>query len=75
MHSEARKGGTFNVSFVRNGLDYVDPALSYTFEGWGLLHATCARLMNYPDKPRPEGLRLVPEVAASYPRVSRDGRR
>ena len=74
LHSEARKGGTFNVSFVRNSLDYVDPALSYTFEGWSLLHATCARLMNYPDKPRPEGLRLVPEVAASYPRVSSDGK-
>jgi ABC-type transport system substrate-binding protein len=74
LHSEARKGGTFNVSFIRNGLDYVDPALSYSNEGWSLLHATCARLMNYPDKPRPEGLRLVPEVAASYPRVSRDGR-
>jgi ABC-type oligopeptide transport system substrate-binding subunit len=75
LHSKARKGGTFKVSFLRNNLDYVDPALSYTTEGWSLLHATCARLMNYPDKPRPEGLRLVPEVAASYPRVSRDGRR
>ena len=74
LRSEARKGGTFSVCFRRTGLDYVDPALSYSNEGWSLLHATCARLMTYPDKPRPEGLRLVPEVAASYPRVSRDGR-
>ena len=30
--------------------------------------------MTYPDKPPPEGYRLVPEVAAAYPRVSRDGK-
>ena len=35
---------------------------------------TCARLMNHPDKPPPEGLRLVPEVAAAFPRVSSDGK-
>ena len=64
-------GGTFKVSFVTNALDSVDPALSYTEEGWALLDATCARLLNYPDSPAPEGLRLVPEVAAGYPRVSK----
>ncbi len=67
-------GGTFKVSFVTNALDSVDPALSYTEEGWALLDATCARLLNYPDKPAPEGLRLVPEVAAGYPRVSKDAK-
>lgn len=30
--------------------------------------------MSYPDKPLPEGLRVVPEVAAGFPRVSRDRR-
>ena len=30
--------------------------------------------MTYPDKPPPEAYRLVPEVAAAYPRVSRDGK-
>ena len=39
-----------------------------------MLDAVCARLMNYPDKPPPEGLRLVPEVAAAHPRVSRDAK-
>jgi ABC-type oligopeptide transport system substrate-binding subunit len=72
--SHAREGGTFNVSFEATFLDYVDPALSSSFEGWSLLDATCARLMNYPDKAPPEGLRLVPEVAAGYPRISRDGK-
>ena len=56
------------------GLDYVDPALSFTQPGWALLDATCARLMTYPDKAPPEGFRLVPEVAAGYPRVSDNGK-
>ena len=34
----------------------------------------CARLMNFPDTPPPAALRLVPEVAAAYPRVSSDGK-
>ena len=54
------------------GLDYIDPALSYTPPGWALLDTTCARLMTYPDKPPPAGYRAVPEVAAAFPKVSRD---
>lgn len=65
-----RDGGTFNISLQADS-DYVDPALSYS---WTLLDVTCARLMNHPDKPPPEGLRLVPEVAAAFPRVSSDGK-
>jgi ABC-type transport system substrate-binding protein len=56
------------------GLDFIDPALSYTPQGWALLDTTCARLMAHPDKPPPEGFRLVPEVAAAYPTISRDGK-
>jgi peptide/nickel transport system substrate-binding protein len=69
-----RDGGTFNVSFGVTIFDYVDPALSYTAAGWALLDPTCARLMNYPDKPPPAGLRIVPEVAAGYPRISSDAK-
>ena len=36
-------------------LDYVDPALAYTVGGWALLDATCAKLMNFPDKSAPAG--------------------
>jgi peptide/nickel transport system substrate-binding protein len=70
--SRVRNGGTFRISLVPVDLDHVDPALSYRPAGWALLDATCARLMMYPDKPPPEGFRLVPEVAAAYPRASRD---
>jgi len=70
--SEARQGGTFRIAF--QGLDYIDPALSYSSQGWALLDTTCARLMAYPDKPPPAGFRLVPEVAVDFPKISRNGK-
>ena len=71
------QGGIFRISLEGVGLgqlDYVDPALSYTREGWALLDTTCAHLMSYPDRPAPEGFRIVPEVATGFPRISRDGK-
>jgi len=70
--NDQRQGGIFKVAIT--DLDYVDPALSYTSGGWAILDTTCARLMTYPDKSTPEGLRVVPEVAADFPTVSRNGK-
>lgn len=70
--AKVREGGIFRISL--ESLDYIDPALAYTLPGWALIDTTCARLMTYPDKPPPEGYRLVPEVAAAYPRMSEGGR-
>ena len=70
--TRSQEGGIFRISFSpASGLDYIDPALSFTTPGWTLLDTTCARLMTYPDKPPPAGFRLQPEVAASV-RVSSD---
>ena len=41
---------------------------------WQLLYATCAKLVNYPDKPAPAGSQLKPEVAEALPRRSADGK-
>jgi ABC-type transport system substrate-binding protein len=65
-----RNGGIFRIS--EPGIDYIDPALEVN--AGAFLTATCANLMRYADEPLPGGLRLVPEVAAGYPRVSRDGK-
>src|SRR5262249_1144238 len=70
--AEVRSGGTFKIDLP--GIDYVDPALAYSPLSWQLLEATCAKLMNSPDRPLPDGLRVVPEVSAGYPAVSRDGK-
>jgi ABC-type oligopeptide transport system substrate-binding subunit len=67
-------GGTLRISFSpAAGVDFVDPALSFTQPGWSLLEATCAKLFTYPDQAPPAGFRLQPEVAASW-KVSDDFR-
>lgn len=67
--SPGRQGGVFRVAGVP---DAIDPAI--TIDAGDALAATCVKLMNYPDQPVPRGTRVVPEVAAGYPEVSRDGR-
>ena len=53
------------------GLDNMDPALSFTPPGWALLDTVCARLMAYPDKRPPAGLRLRPRSRRRRRRVAR----
>jgi peptide/nickel transport system substrate-binding protein len=52
----------------------MDPALAYFFNSWQLLYATCAKLLNYPDKPGPAGSQLTAEVATGLPARTPDGR-
>jgi ABC-type transport system substrate-binding protein len=67
------QGGTahFNLS---TDTDFVDPALAYYQVSWQFEYATCAKLLNYADKPGSAGSQLVPEVAAGLPSVSADGK-
>ena len=67
-----RQGGILRIAIA--DFDYVDPALAYRNGSWAILDTTCAHLMTYPDKPVPEGLRLVPEVAKDFPKISRNGK-
>jgi len=52
----------------------MDPGLASIPPSWQLLYAACAKLVNYPDRPGPAGLRLIPEVARSLPARSGDGK-
>jgi serine/threonine-protein kinase len=65
-----------HVSLAEDWLDDIDPA--HAFPGpaprYQLEYATGAQLLNYPDASGARGARLVPEVAAAMPAVSRDGR-
>ena len=73
--SKPPRGGIFQIVFAPpEQLDTMDPAIANTQASWSLLDLTCARLMNYPDKPAPQAFRLVPEVAAAPPKISRDGK-
>ena len=69
----AQKGGTFRYS-LDTDIDYVDPALSYYTISWQIAYASHAMLMNYPDAAAPRGSRLVPEVAAGMPTISKNGK-
>ncbi len=68
-------GGTLRVVQEKD-FGTPDPALvsSYGPQAQQLEFATCAKLLNYPDRPAPQGTRLVPEVAAALPSRSPDGR-
>lgn len=72
--AEAKRGGTLRINLSTTDYEYLDPALSYEAPGWQVLYMTNLMLLNYPDKPAPEGSRLVPDAAVGFPRVSRDGR-
>ena len=72
--AEAGQGGTAHLRVAQDVVGPMDPALAYITFSWQLLYATCAKLLNYPDKPGPAGSRLVPEVAQSLPKRSADGK-
>ncbi len=71
--TEAKRGGTLRIN-LESDTDYTDPALAYYQVSWQHQYATCAMLLNYPEAPAPEGSKLVPEVAASMPTISNDGK-
>lgn len=51
-----------------------EPALNTDPGAYQIGFATCAKLLNYPDKPPPAGWHLEPEIAAAMPTLSRDQR-
>jgi ABC-type oligopeptide transport system substrate-binding subunit len=70
----AKKGGTLNFGVANSDVDYSDPALAYGVLSWEIEYATCTKLLNYPDKSGAEGSRLIPEAAAGFPVISKDGK-
>src|SRR4051794_36246976 len=65
------QGGTARFNLTSD-TDFVDPALAYYQTSWQFEYATCAKLLNYPDKAGAAGSQLVPEVAQGLPKVSAD---
>jgi DNA-binding SARP family transcriptional activator/ABC-type transport system substrate-binding protein/outer membrane protein assembly factor BamB len=51
-----------------------EPALNWDFAANQIEFATCAQLLNFPDKAAPDGSRVRPEVATAMPTLSGDGR-
>ena len=65
-------GGTFRVAEPGTYVDSIDPAVGFLSGDVPVWNTVCASLMRLADKPLPA--RVVPELAARFPRVSRDRR-
>ena len=66
-----RAGGVAHIT-EQYPIDSLDPAQAYGPLSWEIEDATCAKLMNYADRPAPAGSRLEPEVATALP-IPTDG--
>ncbi|MBD0329286.1 MAG: hypothetical protein ICV64_04200 [Thermoleophilia bacterium] len=68
------QGGTFRIALPAAQFDSIDPYLN-AFPAPGFVFGlTCASLLAYPPKAPPAGYRLVPDLAATQPRITNGGR-
>jgi len=56
------------------GIDFLDPGLSYTVEGWAIMWNVYLPLVGYKHVNGPDGATIVPYLAKSLPTVSADGK-
>jgi hypothetical protein len=59
---------------IEDSVDYLDPALSYSAEGYAPLSMVYLSLLGYRQVRGPGGATVVPVLAENLPRVSRDRR-
>ena len=71
--SSGKGGGTLTGSYA-SFPDYLDPALSYTQEGWTAMYNTYIPLLTYAHADGVEGSKVVPGLAESLPEISDDGK-
>jgi peptide/nickel transport system substrate-binding protein len=68
----ARQGGSITIAQTSQP-DYLDPALSYTVNGWEPLWLVYTPPVTYKRAEGLEGTELIPGVAEELPEVSEDG--
>ena len=71
--ASGKSGGIARTSLLSYP-DYMDPALSYTQEGWQSLWLVYTGLLTYRHAEGAEGAELVPGMAEAMPEVSEDGK-
>lgn len=71
--SGGKEGGTLTGSYA-SFPDYLDPALSYTQEGWTAMYNTYLPLLTYAHANGTEGSEVVPALAESLPKISNGGK-
>jgi peptide/nickel transport system substrate-binding protein len=71
--SSGKEGGTLTGSYA-SFPDYLDPALSYTAEGWTAMYDTYTPLLTYAHASGEAGSKVIPGLAKSMPKVSNGGK-
>jgi len=77
--TSAAPGGTAQKTFANfrvvldTGTDYLDPAYSYTVQGWQTMWNVYLSLLGYKHVNGPDGATIVPALATALPQVSADG--
>ena len=71
---QTHAGGTLRMAIPAEDVDSIDAAITGIAGTTPVVQATCASPMYLPDKPLPEGRRVVPELATRYPRVTNGGK-
>jgi peptide/nickel transport system substrate-binding protein len=66
-------GGTIKTAYT-SFPDFLDPALSYTQEGWQSLWTVYTPLLTYKHAEGAEGATVVPGLAEAMPDISADGK-
>lgn len=72
VSGEAKQGGSITISLTSQP-DFLDPALSYTVNGWEPMWLVYAPLIGYKHAEGEEGTELIPYAAEALPEVSEDG--
>jgi peptide/nickel transport system substrate-binding protein len=70
----AGKTGGEATSNLTSFPDFLDPALSYTQEGWQSLWVVYTPLLSYKHSEGAEGAQLIPGLAEALPQISEDGK-
>jgi peptide/nickel transport system substrate-binding protein len=70
---EAKQGGSITIAQTSQP-DYLDPALSYTVNGWEPMWLVYTPPVTYKRAEGEEGTQLIPGVAQKMPEVSGDGK-
>ncbi|HEU4461127.1 MAG TPA: ABC transporter substrate-binding protein [Solirubrobacterales bacterium] len=67
------KGGILNATYA-SFPDYMDPALSYTVEGWTAMAEVYLPLLTYKHANGDEGTEVIPALAKDLPEISNGGK-
>ena len=70
---EGKTGGTIKIGHTSMP-DYLDPALSFTVDGWQALLQAYPGLLVFPHKSGAAGAEPVPGLAEDMPQISADGK-